>query len=79
MKNSLLLVSFVLAAAAFPIRAAEVPEKSEVKKMTEESMTSFGEALKQKDFSEFYNNVADIWKKQTSAGGTASAALMAGT
>lgn len=65
MKKVLLLVPFLFAAAAFPVRAAEVPEKSEIKNMTQESMTAFGEALKENDFSGFYDNIADIWKKQT--------------
>lgn len=64
MKKLLLPILFLV--TALPIRAAEVPEKSEIKKMTNESMTSFGEALKKKDFTEFYNSVAEIWKKQTS-------------
>ncbi len=64
MKNFILLVSLVLLAAR-PLHAAEVPEKSELKKMTEETLTSFGEALKEKDFSTFCEDTASIWKKQT--------------
>ncbi len=30
-------------------------------------MTSFGEALKEKDFSNFYGGIAEIWQKQTTA------------
>ena len=63
-KNLCFLVLLSLAAAPL-LRADQVPEKSETKQMTEETMTSFGEALKQKDFSEFYNQISDIWKKQT--------------
>jgi hypothetical protein len=66
MKNLLLLVALAVA-VVLPAQAAEVPEKSEIKKMTEETMTSFGEALKQKDFSDFYEDIADLWKKQTTA------------
>jgi hypothetical protein len=64
MKTLLLLVAL---AVVLPIRAAEVPEKSEIKKMAEESMTLFGEGLKQKDFADFYENIAEVWKKQTTA------------
>lgn len=48
-------------------RSAEVPEKDEIKTMTSETMTSFGEALKKKDFEEFYDDIAEVWKKQTTA------------
>jgi hypothetical protein len=64
MKTLLLLVT-VAAMFVGPVQSAEVPEKSEIKKLTTESMTSFGEALKQKDFTNFYENIAEIWKKQT--------------
>lgn len=67
MKTVFLFVVMVLAIVG-PVRAAaDVPEKAEIRKMTEETMTAFGEALKKKDFSDFYENIADIWKKQTSA------------
>ena len=33
--------------------------------MTEETLTLFGEALKEKDFSTFYEDIAAIWQKQT--------------
>jgi len=64
MKTLLLFVAFAVA-VVLPARAADVPEKSEIKKMTEETMTSFGEALKQKDFTDFYGDIAKLWKKQT--------------
>ena len=66
MRTLLLLVAFA-AAVACPAWAADAPEKSEIKKMTDETMTSFGEALKKKDFTDFYENVADVWKKQITA------------
>jgi hypothetical protein len=47
--------------------AAEVPEEKELKKMTESSLVSFGRAVKAKDFSEFYEDVAKVWQKQTTA------------
>ena len=64
MKNFILLVSLVLLVAR-PLHAADVPDKSELKKMTEETLTSFGEGLKEKDFSTFYEDIASLWKKQT--------------
>jgi hypothetical protein len=64
MKSFILLVSLALLTAR-PLHAADVPDKSEIKKMTEETLTSFGEALKEKDFSTFYEDIASIWKKQT--------------
>ena len=69
MKNNLLLsISIGLVVASSPLlRAAEVPDKSEIKEMTNETMTEFGEALKKKDFSEFHDHIADLWKKQVSA------------
>ena len=64
MKTLLLFVALAVA-VVLPARATDVPEKSEIKKMTAESMTAFGEALKQKDFADFYESIAEIWKKQT--------------
>ncbi|MEY2537362.1 MAG: hypothetical protein QOG67_1102 [Verrucomicrobiota bacterium] len=34
--------------------------------MTETSLLSFGRAVKKKDFSRFYEDVASVWQKQTS-------------
>jgi len=66
MKNFVLLVSLAFLLAVKPLCAApDVPEKSEIKNMTEETLTSFGEALKEKDFSSFYTDIANVWKKQT--------------
>src|SRR5450432_796331 len=62
------LVALALTFSTIPaqnVNAADVPEKSEVKKMTKETLTSFGEALKENDFSSFYEDIATIWKTQT--------------
>ena len=67
-KLLLLLMLFVVAGAlaSLPLYASEVPDKAELKKMSEESMAAFGQALKDKDFSGFYIDIAAIWQKQTS-------------
>ena len=48
-------------------RAAEVPEEEDLKSLSEASLLSFGEAVKAKDFSDFYEEIASVWQKQTSA------------
>jgi len=58
---SLLFVSLV------GLRASEVPEEAELKAMTAKSLTSFGKAIKKQDFSGFYEDIAEVWQKQTSA------------
>jgi hypothetical protein len=43
------LVALALTSSTIPaqnVNAADVPDRSELKKMTEETLTSFGEALK---------------------------------
>jgi hypothetical protein len=49
-----------------PEKSGEVPEETELKSMTEASLLSFGRAVKKKDFSKFYEDVASVWQKQTS-------------
>jgi|tagenome__1003787_1003787.scaffolds.fasta_scaffold20980085_6 hypothetical protein len=44
-----------------------VPDKNELRAMTDASITTFGEAIKDKDFSGFYLDVAEVWQKQTTA------------
>ena len=66
MKTSLLAIALSLA-SAFSLIASEVPEKAALKTMTEASLTSFGDAVKDKDFSSFYGDIASIWQKQTTA------------
>lgn len=61
---SLITLSLGLALA---VRAADVPEEDDVKSMTESSLLSFGRAVKKKDFSDFYEDIASVWQKQTSA------------
>lgn len=63
----LILIASLALTAALPLRAADVPEKSEIKKMELESMTAFGEALKEKDFTTFHEGIAEIWQKQITA------------
>ena len=48
-------------------QAADIPDKSELKSMTQASILSFGEAVKKQDFSSFYEDIAPIWQKQTTA------------
>jgi hypothetical protein len=47
--------------------SAEVPEESDLKSMTTTSLLAFGEAVKKKDFSSFYEDVASVWQEQTTA------------
>jgi len=46
--------------------SGDVPSKDKVTAMTQASILSFGDAVTKQDFSEFYNEAADIWQKQTS-------------
>jgi hypothetical protein len=65
MKKLLLItLSIVTAIAA---RAADIPEETELASMTESSLVSFGKAVKKKDFSGFYEDIAAVWQKQTTA------------
>jgi hypothetical protein len=61
----MILVSLALG-LTLAARAAEVPDEEDVKSMTETSLTSFGRAVKKKDFSKFYEELAGVWQKQTS-------------
>jgi hypothetical protein len=63
MKLTLVTLALVMTAA---VRAAEVPDDEEVKALTESSLTSFDRAVKKKDFSKFYEEIAALWKTQTS-------------
>lgn len=45
--------------------SSAVPGKEELKSMTSSSILSFGRAVKKKDFSGLYEEIAPIWKKQT--------------
>lgn len=65
MKKLLLIPLFL--AIAMATRAADVPEKAELISMTESSLISFGKAVKKKDFAGFYEDIAAIWQKQTTA------------
>jgi len=65
MKKLLLITLFLT--AAMTLEAAEIPSKEDIKTMTEDSLLAFGEAVKNKDFSDFYDDIADLWQKQTTA------------
>jgi hypothetical protein len=60
-----LLFTTVLLASALVIRAAEIPDQDELKTMTDSAITSFGKAVKKKDFSGFYKEIAGMWQKET--------------
>jgi opacity protein-like surface antigen len=64
--KKLLLITLSLATAVVA-RAADVPEKEDLTSMTETSLISFGQAVKKKDFSGFYEDIASVWQKQTTA------------
>jgi hypothetical protein len=63
----LLSTATFLLIAAVGLRAADIPAAADLKSMTEETLTSFGESVKKRDFSSFYEDIAEIWQKQTSA------------
>jgi hypothetical protein len=48
-----------------PEESAEIPDKSQLESMTEKSLVSFGRAVKKKDFTAFYEDIAGLWQKQT--------------
>ena len=50
-----------------PEESSDVPDKQEIKAMTEKSIHSFGQAVKNQDFSDLYEEIAPIWKKQITA------------
>jgi hypothetical protein len=63
MKTALLvLFSLCLSFRAF---AAEVPPESELKSMTLSSLLAFNDGVQDKDFSDFYKELAGLWKDQT--------------
>lgn len=64
--KTLLLITLSLA-TAIAARATDVPEKADLVSMTESSLLSFGKAVKKKDFSGFYEDIAAVWQKQTTA------------
>jgi opacity protein-like surface antigen len=64
--KKLLLITLSLA-TAIAARAADVPEKADLVSMTESSLISFGKAVKKKDFYGFYDDIAIVWQKQTTA------------
>ena len=76
MKNYLKIaavVALALASLTIPARqvnAADVPDEADLKTLTEDSLTSFGKGVKEKDFSKFYEDIAVIWQKQTTRGKT---------
>jgi hypothetical protein len=45
--------------------SAEIPEEANLKSMTENSLVSFGRAVKKKNFSGFYDEIASVWQNQT--------------
>lgn len=45
--------------------SSDVPDESDLKAMTDTSVLAFGEAVKEKDFSDFYEDIASVWQKQT--------------
>src|SRR5258706_10009141 len=64
--KKLLLMTVVLG-AAMAVSAADVPEEGELKLLTEDSIGSFGQAVRDKDFSAFYKEISALWQKQITA------------
>src|SRR4051794_1071424 len=42
-----------------------IPEEAQLNSMSDNAIVSFGEGVKEKDFSEFYQGIAGAWQKQT--------------
>ena len=61
-RASFVLLSLCLSFGAF---AAEVPPESELKSMTLDSLLLFNDGVQDKDFSNFYKEIAALWKDQT--------------
>jgi hypothetical protein len=59
---SLVVFSLCLSLRAF---AAEAPAESELKSMTLSSLLAFNDGVQDKDFSDFYKDLAGLWKDQT--------------
>jgi hypothetical protein len=47
--------------------SGDVPDQDALKSLTESSIAAFGRAVKKEDFSEFYETIAPVWQKQTTA------------
>ncbi len=62
-----LLFTALSLSAVLAVHASEVPEEADIKSMTEASLISFGRAVKKQDFSSFYEDIATVWQKQTTA------------
>ena len=45
---------------------SSIPEEAQLKSLAEKAIVSFGEGVKEKDFSQFYAGIANAWQKQTS-------------
>jgi hypothetical protein len=46
--------------------SSAIPDEAQLKSMTENAIVSFGEGVKEENFSQFYTAIADAWQKQTS-------------
>lgn len=44
----------------------EIPESDELEEMVKKTLLDFDKGLKDEDFGNFYNNIAEEWQKQTS-------------
>lgn len=44
----------------------EIPEEDELEEMVKETLLDFNQGLKDEDFSDFFDNIAEEWQKQTS-------------
>jgi hypothetical protein len=45
--------------------SGSIPEEAQLKSLAEKAIVSFGEGVKEKDFSKFYAGIAKVWQKQT--------------
>lgn len=59
---SVVLSSLCLSLGVF---AAEVPEEAELKSMSLSSLLAFNDGVQEKDFSDFYKELAPLWQDQT--------------
>jgi hypothetical protein len=57
----------VIGARCNNLDLADIPTQAELRRMATAALLDFNQAVKAKDFSSFYDKIADVWKQQTSA------------
>jgi len=63
--NKILAIAAILALTVIDSGAAAIPSGAELKKLTDQSLTSFNGAVQKADFTDFYKSTAKLWQGQT--------------